>query len=81
MAEKKQPAATGTQYWGGDPQPWRDSFGKPIVDPAVIAREEGHKALAEAEDAAVDWDAEHLRARGVRVDFPVALTIALDLWE
>ena len=81
VAEKKQPAPESTQFWEGDPLPWRDGSGNPITDPGVIAKEEELKARAEAEDTANEWGAEKLRARGVRVDFLVALTMALDLWE
>ena len=80
IARAKQPAKEDAQYWGGDPMPWRDGSNKPITDPAVVAREAARKAAAEGEDAALGWDAEALRGRGVRVDWLLALTFALDLW-
>jgi hypothetical protein len=53
----------------------------PIKDLSVIAREEKRKAAAEAEDEAAGENAETLRARGVRVDWLLAMSFALDLWN
>ena len=50
----------------------------------MIASEEQHKLAAEAEDqptAGTPAHAEKLRSCGVRVDFLLALTFALDMWE
>ena len=55
-------------------------MGQPITYPDVIAEEETHKARAEAEDKAAGWDAEHLRAKGVRVSWLVAFTAKNNLW-
>ena len=81
-AERKAPAANDVKYWGGDPQPWRNgTTDAPITDAAAIAAETTRKAEAEGEDAAAGWNAEALRARGVRSDWLLAMTFALDLWD
>ena len=83
---KGQVAANGFEYWGGAEQPWRNGGDKsPVTDPAVIASETEHKLAAEAQDqpapgAPLDH-ATKLRCCGVRVDFLLALTFALDLWD
>ena len=81
---KGQEAADGYEYWGGDDQPWRRSVDKaPVTDPDVITSETQHKAVAEAEDRATKDSPAHaamLRGCGLRVDFLLALTFALDLW-
>ena len=62
--------------------PWRYGTSDALVaDSAVVAREEKHKEAAEAEDEASGENAEKARGRGVRVDWLVALTIALILWD
>ena len=50
----------------------------------MIASEEQHRLAAEAEDqptGGTPAHAEKLRSCGVRVDFLLALTFALDMWE
>ena len=50
----------------------------------MIASEEKHKLDAEAADedtAGMPAHAEKLRGCGVRIDFLLALTFALDMWE
>ena len=83
---KGQVAANGFEYWGGADQPWRNGLDKsPVTDPAVIASETEHKLAAEAQDqpapGALLDHATKLRGCGVRVDFLLALTFALDLWD
>ena len=84
-ADKTQVAKHGYEYWGGADQPWRHGLDKsPVTDPSVIASEEKHKLDAEAADedtAGMPAHAEKLRGCGVRVDFLLALTFALDMWE
>lgn len=81
-AVEKRPAARDVKYWGGDARPWRMGVGnEPIEDAALIMEEEGFKATAEAELTAAGWDAEALHACGVRVDYLLAMTFALDLWD
>ena len=55
-----------------------------MTDSAVIASEEERKLDAEADDAetaGTPSHAEKLRGYGMRVDFLLALTFALELWE
>jgi hypothetical protein len=79
---EKNPATHDFKYFTGDPQPWRNGDDAPVFDPAVIRREEACKAEAEAEDAALGPDADEVRTRrGIRVDFLLAMTFALGLFE
>ena len=82
---KGKEAQNGYEFWGGDDQPWRKSVDKsPVTDPAVIASETQHKEEAEADDKATAETPDHatkLRRCGVRIDFLLALTFALDLWD
>ena len=84
-ATKAEVAVHGFEYWGGADQPWRHGLGKePVTDPGVIASEEQHKLVAEADDqptAGTPAHAAKLRGCGVRVDFLLALTFALNMWE
>ena len=84
-AAKTTTATHGYEYWTGAEPPWRNGVDKtPVVDPAVIASEEQHRAEAEADDqltAGTLAHAEMLRGCGVRVDFLLALTFALNMWE
>ena len=81
-ADKTKVAEHGYEYWGGADQPWRHGLDKsPVTDPSVIASEEKHKLDAEAADedtAGMPAHAEKLRGCGVRVDFLLALTLALE---
>ena len=64
--------------------PWHFFIKSPVVDLAVIGSEEQHKAGAEADDqatAGTPAHAERLRCCGVRVDFLLAITFALNMWE
>ena len=58
-AQRKQPAEHDVKYWGGADQPWRNGTDdSPIIDEAIIAREEVRKRAAEQDDAAavrVPW--------------------------
>ena len=50
----------------------------------MIASEEQHKARAEAEDAptvGTPAHAEKLRCCGIRIDFLLGLTFALNMWD
>ena len=71
------------EYWGGDG--WRNGLDKsPITDASVIASETQHKQAAEVDDKATSGTPDHatkLRDYGVRVDFLLALTFALDMWD
>jgi hypothetical protein len=86
-AAKTKKAARNYEYWANDKQPWRDGTDKsksPVVDPAMIASEEQHKLAVEASDRATAGTPLHdekLRCRGIRVDFLLALTFALNMWE
>ena len=84
-AGKTEVAVHGYEYWGGDDQPWRHGLDKsPVTDQGVIASEEQHKLAAEAQDqptAGTPAHAVKLRGCGVRVDFLLALTFALEMWE
>jgi hypothetical protein len=77
------PARTSFKYWTGDDHPWRNSSDEPVHDAGVIAAEEKHKAAAEHEDSqsSPEERARDMNARGVRVDFLLALTRALNLWD
>ena len=49
-AQRKQPAEHDVKYWGGADQPWRNGTDdSPIIDEAIIAREEVRKGEAEEE--------------------------------
>ena len=87
-------AGNDYKYWGGAEDPWRNGVDdSPVTSATVIAAEEGLKLLAEADDDASTAGtpahattprpahAETLRGYGVRVDFLLALTFALELWE
>jgi hypothetical protein len=77
------PARTSFKYWTGDDHPWRNSSDEPVHDAGVIAAEEKHKAAAEHEDgqsSPEEW-ARDMNARGIRVDFLLALTRDLNLWD
>ena len=84
-AQRKQPAEQDVKYWGGADQPWRHGLDdSPLTDASVIASEEKHKLDAEAADqdtTGTPAHAEKLRGCGVRIDFLLALTFALDMWE
>jgi len=87
-ARAKKPAERDVKYWqgakapDGSEAPWRDgTTDAAITDPHVIAEEEVRKEAAENEDKAAGFDFESLRARGVRVDWLVQMTFALNLWE
>eukprot|EP00614_Pseudopedinella_elastica_P024884 CAMPEP_0172618484 /NCGR_PEP_ID=MMETSP1068-20121228/81576_1 /TAXON_ID=35684 /ORGANISM="Pseudopedinella elastica, Strain CCMP716" /LENGTH=103 /DNA_ID=CAMNT_0013424745 /DNA_START=170 /DNA_END=478 /DNA_ORIENTATION=+ len=61
---KSAAAAEDYKYWGGAVMPWRHGTSdEPVTDSAVVAREEEHKAAAEAEDEANGENAERLRGR------------------
>jgi hypothetical protein len=83
-AAKTTAATHGYEYWGGAVEPWRHGLDKsPVTEPAVIASEEQHKVAAEMEDAPTKETpahAEKLRCCGVRVDFLLAITFALNMW-
>ena len=87
VASVGEPVAREVQYWDGDPEPWRHgTTSEPIDDAEVIAEEEALRAMVDREDAAEvlalgDRGGERLLTRGVGVEFLVALTFALDLWE
>ena len=73
------------KYWGGDTQPWRNGVDdSAVADEDVIRVESKHKFAAETEDQERSGSpaahSEMLRGRGLRVDFLLALTFALDLW-
>lgn len=72
------------KYWGGAEQPWRNGVDDtPVTDQGVIASEEQHKLEAEAKDQQTAGTPDHallLRCCGVRVDFLLGLTFALNLW-
>lgn len=83
-AGKATVAVNDYKYWGGADQPWRNNDDTPVTDQEVIKSEEKHKQVAEGEDqATVDTPAHALKLRccGVRVDFLLALTFVLNLWE
>ena len=84
-AGKTEVAVHDYKFWGGAGQPWRHGLDDtPVTDQGVIASEEQHKLTAEAEDqptAGTPAHAEKLRGCGVRVDFLLALTFALEMWE
>jgi len=84
-ADKTTTATHDYKFWGGDSQPWRHGLDDtPVTDPTAIASEEQHKLAAEAEDKSTAGTPAHavlLRCCGVRIDFLLALTFALNLWE
>jgi hypothetical protein len=92
-ADKTTTATHDYKYWGGDPRPWRNGDNTPITDPDVILAEEEHKLAAEMEDdletAGTEGHAtkkrpDHalkLRCCGIRIDFLLALTFALGMWD
>ena len=85
-AMDKSPAERDFKYWGGAEEPWRDgTTDAAITDPLVIAREEVAKRCAEAEDAArcstVEAHGAMLHGLALRVDFVLAFTFTLNLWE
>ena len=82
------------KYWGGDVQPWRNGVDDtPVMDPDVIALEEKHKLAAETEDDPETAGTEghttkkrpqhalKLRCCGVRSDYLLGLTFALNMWD
>ena len=69
------------KFWGGDTKPWRRDDDSPETDPQIIAEEEKRKAEVEAEDAAAGAGAETSHRLGVRLDFLLALTFALGMWD
>ena len=85
FAGKSVQAVNDYKYWGGAGEPWRNGGDdSPVTDPAVVMSEERHKAEAEAEDqptAGTPAHAEKLRCCGIRIDFLLALTFALDMWD
>ena len=80
LRQKGTPAERDFQYWAGAVPPWRDGVGGAVTDPATLAPEEAFKLEVEEDDAR-HASTERLHARGVRVDWLLALTFALDLWE
>ena len=84
-ASKRTTADQDYKYWSGAAQPWRNGMDDtPVTDKDVIASEETFKIQAEAEEdnaGTAGTHAEKLRGYGVRVDFLLALTFALHLWE
>ena len=47
-AQRKQPAEHDVKYWGGADQPWRNGTNdSPIIDEAIIAREELRRGEAD----------------------------------
>jgi len=84
-AGKTEMADQDYKYWGGADLPWRNGVDDtPVLDQGVIASEEQHKLTAEASDQATSGTPAHadkLRRCGVRIDFLLALTFALDMWE
>lgn len=85
LATKTTTAVHDYKYWGGADQPWRHGVDdSPVADAAVIASEEERKLEAEADDGELAGTAAHtekLRSCGIQVDFLLALTFALDMWE
>ena len=85
LKDKATTAINDYKYWGGAEQPWRNGVDDTaVVDEGVIESEEVHKRAAEDEDAetaGIPAHAESLRGCGVRVDFLLGLTFALDMWE
>ena len=79
--DKTTVAKRATQFWGGDHRPFRDGDGNPIGDPQTTAEEEKLKTEIGAEDATAGALAETSLRLGVRLDFLLALTFALGLWE
>jgi hypothetical protein len=80
MRKLGSPAERDFQYWGGADLPWRNGSGDAEMDVATIVEEEEFKVLVE-EDDALNASTERLHARGVRVDWLLALTFALNLWD
>jgi hypothetical protein len=80
VRQKGTPAERDFQYWAGAVPPWRDGGGGAVTDSATLAPEEAFKLEVEKDDAR-HASTEKLHARGVRVDWLLALTFALDLWE
>jgi hypothetical protein len=80
VRQKGTPAERDFQYWAGAVPPWRDGGGGAVTDSATLAPEEAFKLEVEEDDAR-NASTERLHARGVRVDWLLALTFALDLWE
>jgi hypothetical protein len=80
VRQKGAPAERDFQYWAGAVPPWRDGGGGAVTDPATLAPEEAFELEVE-EDDALNAPTERLHVRGVRVDWLLALTFALDLWE
>jgi hypothetical protein len=80
LRQKGSPAQHDFQYWGGADLPWRNGSGGAVTDPTTIAPEELFKLEVEKDDA-LNASTEKLHARGVRVDWLLALTFELDLWE
>ena len=55
-----------------------------MTDQDVITSEELHKAAAEEEDAStmgMPAHSEMLRCCGIRIDFMLAMTFELDMWD
>ena len=80
---KTTEAARGTQFWADSTDSeggtFRDANGVLIADEAVLRMEKDLKAAAEAEDA--DFKVANLHGMAVRLDFLLALTFMLDLWD
>lgn len=56
--------------------------GAPLVtDPTLVDFERAHAVKTEAQDAAGEGSAEARFGYALRVDFLIALTFALDLWN
>ena len=83
--EKTEVAVHDYKYWGGADQPWRNGVDdSAVTDAAVIASEEEQKLAVESHDqptAGMPAHAELLRCCGVRIDFLLALTFTLGLWD
>ena len=74
------------KYWSGADQPWRNGTNdSPIIDEAIIAREELRRGEAEQEDAAAAptpaATADRLHQFGIQIGFLLFMTFKLDLWK
>ena len=83
LGDPGTPAARNVEYWAGAPEPWRNrTADAAITDAGIIREEEQFKAAAEQEDAGLSPEerGRNLHRRGIRVDYLLALTYALNLW-
>jgi hypothetical protein len=85
FSTSKQKSNSDVLYFSGDKNPWRkQSTLEPIVDPIVISTEEDLKMSVEDDDAkqpGKDAHADMLCGCGIQVEFLLALTYSLDLWD